>query len=384
MQLARERMRERRALSGVATLPVQLHHPRMTDARDAVRRRVHEVVSQGAQVRLDERADTGRRLVGHEAEVDRRGRRGGHAVGAGSTREPRDVERRSQDRESERQRAFRSAHAQLGAQPLVGRGDRQHRRAVLRRDRPNGFIEAGDGDPAIIGPHRREHSREFRRRIRRPVAVVPAVEGSGRTVHRHAEPHHAADAVHELQHARLVARPVGEDPEVGRQERAMRGEHLAEVARARLLLTLEEEFEVHGGGASRRLQCVERGEHPDDRPLVITRAACVEPPVVGAGPGGGRLLERPHAPAALHMPIAQLRRERARRDPVARDHGLPVIVRVEHHRPRRPGSPELAVDGGRAPGRLETARLDAAAREHRDEGVGRATDLHRVRRDVRQ
>ena len=88
--------------------------------------------------------------------------------------------------------------------------------------------------------------------IRRPVAVVAAVQPARRTVHRELDAGDAARAEHDLLPSRLVHRPVAEEPRVGAQQRRVLLEQLAQMSRAGLLLALEEELEVHRRRTRRR------------------------------------------------------------------------------------------------------------------------------------
>ena len=125
---------------------------------------------------------------------------------------------------------------------LLGRGGRAH---VV--------VEAGDQDAALVVAQAGDELCQLHRGIGRPVAVVAAVEGSGRTVQRDLHVGHAAHAEDDLRPAGLVHRPVAEEPGVGAEARLLALEHRAQMGRARLLLALEEDLEVHReGDAGRR------------------------------------------------------------------------------------------------------------------------------------
>jgi hypothetical protein len=192
----------------------------------------------------------------------------------------------------------------------------------------------------------------------------------------------AADAEHQLLPARLVDRPVGEQPGVGGEQRLVALEQRAQVRRPGLLLALEEELHVHRRPHAGVAERVERREGGGDGRLVVAGAAGVQAPL---GAGGARPVgERHHAAAALERAVAQGGRERRRR-PLGGRHRLAVVVGVEHHGAPRPRRAQLAVHGGRAAGRaLEQPQRDAAPGERGHDGVGVAADVRRVARHVGQ
>ena len=119
--------------------------------------------------------------------------------------------------------------------------------------------------------------RECDDRIRRPVAVVTAVERARRTVDGHLDVGDAARAEVELHVAALVHRAVAQQPAVGVELTIVIFDIALEVRRARFLFALEHEPQIDGRLRLDRVQRVERGEHGDDRRLVVARRAPVQP-----------------------------------------------------------------------------------------------------------
>ena len=82
--------------------------------------------------------------------------------------------------------------------------------------------------------------------IRRPVAVVPAVQRPVRAVDREIDIHIAAHAKHDLLSTRLMHRPVADDERIGLEQVFVLCEYLSQVRRAGFFFALEKEFDVDG------------------------------------------------------------------------------------------------------------------------------------------
>src|SRR2546423_6136116 len=131
-------------------------------------------------------------------------------------------------------------------------------------------------------------------------------------------------------------------------------EHVAQMWRACLFLSLEEELHVDGWLHAAGSERVVRGQERDDGTFVVACGATVETPLALHGPWRRR--ERNDVATE---PRPQRRRPR-RRGPLCRVDGLPIVVRVEHHRTRRARAAKLAEHRRRRSRRLEKTRLDAA------------------------
>ena len=107
-------------------------------------------------------------------------------------------------------------------------------------------VPALDGHAPRVVLHRGEQARERHRGVRRPVAVVAAVQRALRAVDGELDVRVAAHAEDDLLAPRLVDGAVADDPRVGREQLLVAREYLGEVRRAGLLLALEEELEVDG------------------------------------------------------------------------------------------------------------------------------------------
>ncbi len=106
--------------------------------------------------------------------------------------------------------------ARRAARPPPAHGG--HRRPLRRVERPDVVVEAGDQDPAFLVPQARHQVRQRHRRVRRPVAVVAAVQRTQRTVDRQLQPGDAARAVEDLHAPAGMHRTVAENPGVGLQQ----------------------------------------------------------------------------------------------------------------------------------------------------------------------
>src|SRR5206468_3924644 len=161
------------------------------------------------------------------------------------------------------------------------------------------------------------------------------------SIDRELEGSDAAPAETELLPSALVHGPVTEEPRVGREQRRVSLEDLAEMSRARLFLSLEEYLEVDGSLHAGRLHRVDRGEHRHDRALVVPRRTGVE----------ARL--RPHATfPGWDLDLASAGRERVvaehrrpwRCRPLAWVHRLPIVVCIKHQRSRGTACRQLSID----------------------------------------
>src|SRR5687767_15518587 len=102
---------------------------------------------------------------------------------------------------------------------------------------------------------------------------MPAVQRTSRTIDRQLESNDAAQPEHRLQAATLVHRAVAEQPGIGTEQVAVLLENGLEMSRTGFFLALEEELHVHRWRHVCRAHRIERGEHGDDRTLVVARRA---------------------------------------------------------------------------------------------------------------
>src|SRR3989442_6417295 len=72
--------------------------------------------------------------------------------------------------------------------------------------------------------------------------------------------------------------PVSANPNISAQQSSVPRSDVSKVRRSRFLFSVEKEFEICGPPCVRCFQRVERGEHSDDRGLVIGRRPRVESP----------------------------------------------------------------------------------------------------------
>ena len=333
---------------------------------------------------LDLRADALRRLVRHQAEVDRRARfrrdgvRGLRAHPTG--KQAAHVERGQQDPLHEaRATRLRAREGQLVAQRLVGVGHLAQRLLLRLRRRTDVVVEAGDLDAPIHVAQRGDEMCELHRGVGRPVAVVPAVQRTRGAEEGHLEVGDAARAEVDLHAPGLVHRAVAQEPGVPGDLVAIVPQEALEVRRARLLLAFQEERDVHRRGAPEGAQRVERGEQAHDGSLVVRGGPAEEARFRRIG----RARERYLATAVGQRPVAQDRRPRIAR-PLRGIDGLAVVVRVEHDRAPRSRDFQLAVHGGRRALDLEQPRGETAASQHPDEVIGVGADGRGVAREVRE
>ena len=203
-----------------------------------------------------------------------------------------------------------------------------------------------------------------------------------RAVYGESKAHDAAGAEGDPRQSPRIDRAVTEDPEIGTQQVPMRGKCPRQVRRARLLLSLEEELEIHRPRNLRLGEGIDRREHRDDGSLVIARGARIDSRFVGerilrVGPGYRR-------GAIFHLAGAQDRLEGRRFPRRFRSDRLAVEVRVEKECLRRALGAELAVHGDWCAGSFEDAGVDAALFQHTDKELGIAADIRLARGDVRQ
>ena len=136
---------------------------------------------------------------------------------------------------------------------------------------------------------------------------------------------HLGEAPHPERHlgtARLVDRPVTDEPHVGGQALPEFGEVLREVGRALLLLALEQ----HDDGGATVLDRIQGGQERHDRSAVVGRAPGVEAPI--GVDGISRLRERDDLPTVLEPRVTQRGGERRGR-PLGRVDRLAVVVGVD-------------------------------------------------------
>ena len=111
-------------------------------------------------------------------------------------------------------------------------------------ERLDAVVEVVDQDAAVVVLHGGQQARQHHRGIRRPVAVVAAVQFVTGAVERDVDARDAARAEDDLLAAALVDGPVADQPDVARQQVLVLLEDVREVRRAGLFLAFEDEFEV--------------------------------------------------------------------------------------------------------------------------------------------
>ena len=148
------------------------------------------------------------------------------------------------------------------------------------------------------------------------------------------------------------------------------------MRRSGFFLTLQKELHVHGGRPLRGLERIERGQHGDDRPLVVTGRAGTD---THGGIDGVALGRHGHGVGGHAVFVAtQLGRERIA-VPSATGHRLSVVVRVHHDRARSPGRFQLTKKCGISTGRRAQQTHDHTAfGERRREKLDVATNVRGV------
>ncbi len=126
-----------------------------------------------------------------------------------------------------RSRSFLSCSSTGGAAARAAR--------AVSPNGPNELVDPGDEDVAVGVAHGGDETRELHPGVGRPVAVVPRVERDRRAVGGHLDRGHAADAVDHLGQPGLVHGAVAEDPQIGREQVAVRAEDLRHVRRSAVL-----------------------------------------------------------------------------------------------------------------------------------------------------
>ena len=116
-----------------------------------------------------------------------------------------------------------------------------------------------DQYPSIVIFHGREQSRQHHGRIRRPVAIVPAVQLVFRTVDRNFEVGDSARAKHNLLAATLMNRTITDEPDVGAQQIFLSVRISCEMRRACFLLAFEHKLNIRTQRDIRGVQRIESG-----------------------------------------------------------------------------------------------------------------------------
>ena len=217
----------------------------------------------------------------HQPDVERRDRGGRNDVARlradAAAGHAADVERRPRQQVVERLRRFiGGAEPEIAHQLRVDRGGRVDRALLERRQWHHLVVEAGNPDMSLVVFHRREQPRKLERRVRRPVAVMSAVELGPRAVDRHRERGDAACAEDDRLLACLVHGTIADQPEVRGKEILVGRDRLLQVRRPHFLFALECKSHVRLHPQSCRANGVERGQDRDDGRLVIASAARVQ------------------------------------------------------------------------------------------------------------
>ena len=158
----------------------------------------------------------------------------------------------------------------------------------------------------------------------------------------------------------------------------MRLERLREMRRLRFFFAFKEELEIHTGFLRSGFQRIEGGKHCDDRRLVVARPARKDARLRVEAPRVGHRHVHPLT-VALHT---KRRREWRAALPLARDHRLPVVVRVEHKRFRGARRFEFAKHHRWPTVHLKQLRRNAATLHERDYRRCVAAEARGVARDV--
>ena len=257
-------------------------------------------------------------------------------------------------------------------------GNRRQRAPFLGGEL-DAVVEPRDHDPAALVLHRGDELRQPDRRVRRPVAVVAAVQRNARPVHDEFEGQDAAGAETDRGPAALVERAVEDEHRVGGEPAPVAGDRGDEVRGPGLLLAVEDQLEVAGDRDVRCVERVEGAEQGDDRRGVVGDGAGVDA-VVGAEHLAGVQVEEPGAVG--QTAVAEDRPERVLLFPPGRVHRLAVVVEVDEQRAVGAGGRPLAEDERVAFG-LEEFGHETAPLEGGPQELRLAPDVRGVGRDRR-
>ena len=111
-------------------------------------------------------------------------------------------------------------------------------------ERLDAVVEMVDQHAAVVVLHGRQQARQRHRRIRRPVAVMAAVQFVVGSVERDVDGGDAARAEDDLLAAALVHRTVADQPDVAGQQVLVLGDNLRQVRRAGFFLAFEDELDI--------------------------------------------------------------------------------------------------------------------------------------------
>ena len=171
--------------------------------------------------------------------------------------------------------------------------------------------------------HPRQQLHQHHRRIRSPVPIMPAMQRAVRPIDRNLHMRISPRAKGQDLPPRLIHRPIAHQPDIPADQLLMRIQNRLQVRRPSLFLALPHKPEIRLQGHMRFLQSRQRHQLREDRGLIVPCPTRIHPllPIHG-----------------LHI-----RSKRRTIAPFGRSHRLPVIVRIEHDRPRRPRRPDLAI-----------------------------------------
>jgi hypothetical protein len=240
-------------------------------------------------------------------------------------------------------------------------------------------VKAGNDDAAVRILHRGEQPRQLQRGIRRPVAVMTAVQLVARTVNRYVEGHDAARAEDQRLLAILEDGAVTNQPDIRREQSLISGESFLQVRRVDLFFAFKRQLDVRFRLQAGSPECIECGEHGDDRRLVVAGAARVQTPLGIEGRAGRR--QRNDLAAVFERSVAQ-RRLKRRRCPLLRIERLPVVMRVEPDSACRTRHAQLRDDHRVAPGYRHRLCGQAARLDHFGDQLGVALDVRLIARDI--
>ncbi len=263
--------------------------------------------------------------VPHHAQVESRHRRGGDHVASQladvGAADAVDVQRRLVDELEQRSAGVVARRqAELGAQRAVVGADGRDRGALRGGERNDVVVPAGNGHPAGGVLHPGEQLRQPHGGIRRPVAVVAAVQRPRRAVDREVDVDVAAHAEDDLLAA--VADAPARRTKIqasARSSSPCARQDVGEVRRARLLLAVEEELDVDARrlafAAQRGQRLHERDDSPPCRPRRSGRRCATRDRSAHRAREAARSLRRPGA--SRRAARARTADRSRRRDPPA-------------------------------------------------------------------
>src|SRR5687768_17546958 len=155
---------------------------------------------------------------------------------------------------------------------------------------------------------------------------MPAVQLHAGPIHRDIEACYAARTEDHGLFPGLVYRSIAHQPEICGKESLVGRQSRFQIRRSRLLFPFERKLDVALERKAGRANAVNGGHERNDRRLVVSGSASVEPPLGIKALASRRTCDRT---AALVYSFVAKRRLEWRRGPLLRVERLPVIVGVE-------------------------------------------------------